>query len=170
MSIDLFDKRFSQNKLRYVLQCLLATVSAMAILVVLNTVTNAVIMASLGASCFIAFCIPHSRASRPRFLIGGYIVGIATGTLCYWLATVLFPFDPQTGCCVWSKVVFGGLAVGLAMFVMVITNTEHPPAASLALGFVLGPWQLWTVVVALVEIILLCVLKKLLKPLLINLL
>jgi len=67
-------------------------------------------------------------------------------------------------------VIFGGLAIGLAMFGMVITNTEHPPAASLALGLVLGEWHLLTVMVALVEIVMLCILKKLLKPILINLL
>ena len=164
-----FDRKFSQNKLRYLLQCILATVSAMMVLMVLNSIDNDVILASLGASCFIAFCMPHHRASRPRFLIGGYIVGIAAGTLCYWLAQIAFP-DSQSTVNIFAKVIFGGLAIGLAMFLMVITNTEHPPAASLALGFVLGPWQLLTIVVAIVEIILLCILKRLLKPVLINLL
>ncbi len=164
-----FDKRFSQNKLGYLLQCILATVSAMMVLMVLNSIDNNVVLASLGASCFIAFCVPHHRASRPRLMIGGYVVGIASGTLCYWLAQIAFP-DSQPTVNIFAKVIFGGLAIGLAMFLMVITNTEHPPAASLALGFVLGPWQLLTIVVAIVEIILLCILKRLLKPVLINLL
>ena len=164
-----FDRQFSQNKLRYLLQCTLATISAMLVLTVLNTMANKVVIASLGASCFIAFCMPHHQASRPRFLVGGYIVGITTGTLCYWLSQVPWP-DSLSFLLSYPNVIFGGLAIGLAMFLMVVTNTEHPPAASLALGLVLGEWQLLTVAVALVEIVMLCILKKLLKPLLINLL
>jgi len=164
-----FDRRFSKNKLRYLLQCLLATVSAMVVLMVLNTMANKVVIASLGASCFIVFCVPHHRASSSRFLIGGYTVGIAAGTLCYWLAGVPWP-DSVSFLQSHSDVIFGGLAIGLAMFLMVVTNTEHPPAASLALGLVLGEWHLLTVAVAMVEIVILCILKKLLKPLLINLL
>lgn len=169
MAAHIFDKRFSKNKWRYFLQCLLATVSAVLVLMVLNTMANKVVMASLGASCFIAFCVPNKRASSPRFLVGGYIVGIAAGTLCYWLAKTPWPNSLsilQNN----SDVIFGGLSIGLAMFAMVVTNTEHPPAASLALGLVLGEWQVLTVGVALVEIIMLCVIKRLLKPILIDLL
>ena len=169
MAAYIFDQRFSGNKRRYLLQCILATVSAMVVLMVLNTMANKVVIASLGASCFIAFCVPHKRASSPRFLVGGYIVGIAAGTLCYWLAKTPWP-NSLSILQSHSDVIFGGLAIGLAMFGMVITNTEHPPAASLALGLVLGEWQVLTVAVALVEIVLLCILKKLLKPILINLL
>jgi hypothetical protein len=28
-----------------------------------------------------------------------------------------------------SLIVFGAIAVGLAIFIMAVTNTEHPPAA-----------------------------------------
>ena len=163
MAAPIFDQRFSGNKLRYFLQCLLATVSAVLVLLVLDTMANKVVMASLGASCFIAFCVPHKKASSPRFMVGGYIVGIAAGTLCYWLDSMSFLHNH-------SDVVFGGLAIGIAMFVMVVTNTEHPPAASLALGLVLGEWQVLTLVVTLVEIVMLCVIKRLLKPILIDLL
>lgn len=169
MAMNFFDGKFSQNKMRYLSQCLLATGSAMMVLMVLNTIANEVVIASLGASCFIAFCMPHHRASSPRLMIGGYIVGICVGTLCCWLSSIVFS-NPDSCGYVYCSVIFGGLAVGLAMFLMVITNTEHPPAASLALGFVLSTWQPLTVAVALVEIILLCVLKRLLKPLLMNLL
>ncbi len=163
------DTKFSKNKLRYLLQCALATVSAMLVLMVLSSIVNKVVMASLGASCFIAFCVPHKRASSPRFMIGGYIVGIGAGALCYWLAKVPWPVSVsllQSH----SDVIFGGLAIGLAMFLMVVTNTEHPPAASLALGLVLGEWELLTLGIAMVEIVMLCILKKLLKPVLIDLL
>ena len=164
-----FDKGFSKNKLRYFLQCLLATISAMLVLTVLDSITNEVVIASLGASCFIAFCVPHHRASSPRFMIGGYVVGIGVGTLCYWLSHMGWVGEVnflQSH----SDVIFGGLAIGLAMFIMVVTNTEHAPAASLALGFVLSEWGWMTIGLVMVEIVLLWVIKGLLKPLLINLL
>ncbi len=169
MAVSIFDQRFSRNKLRYLLQCVLATVSAMLVLTLLNTMANKVVIASLGASCFIAFCVPHKRASSPRFMIGGYLVGIAAGTLCFWAAKIAWA-DSLIVLQSHSDVIFGGLAIGLAMFGMVVTNTEHPPAASLALGLVLGEWQPLTVAVAMAEIVMLCILKKILKPLLINLL
>ncbi len=169
MATRIFDIRFSVNKWRYLMQCVLATVSAVVVLLVLDSMTNKVVMASLGASCFIAFCVPHKKASSPRLMVGGYIVGIAVGTLFYWIAKTPWP-NSMSILHSHSDVVFGGLAIGLAMFVMVVTNTEHPPAASLALGLVLGEWQVLTVVVALVEIVMLCVIKRLFKPKLIDLL
>ena len=65
---------------------------------------------------------------------------------------------------------FGGLAVGLAIFVMVITNTEHPPAASIALGLVLNGFEPRVILFILLGIVSLSVIKLALKPILKNLL
>ncbi len=130
-SMHILDRKFTQNKLWYFLQCLLATVSVLLVLVALDTISNTAITAALGASCFIVFTMPHAQVSKPRFVIGGYVVGLGAGTLCYFLSQLnwsaaFFAMEQ-------SRLVFGALAVGLAIFVMVITNTEHPPAAGLAL-------------------------------------
>jgi CBS-domain-containing membrane protein len=66
--------------------------------------------------------------------------------------------------------VFGAMAVGLAIFVMVITGTAHPPAAGLALGLILNEWSPLTIVVVFAGIISLSVIKTVLKPVLKNLL
>jgi hypothetical protein len=47
---------------------------------------------------------------------------------------------------------------------------EHPPAAGLALGFVLNEWNYWTVIVVVFGIALLSILKTILKPVLVDLL
>lgn len=162
--MELFDAKFTRQKLRYVLQSLLATAAVLLVLLVLDS--NAAIIAALGASSFILFTMPHAQVARVRFVVGGYVVGVAVGTLCHWLGQCPWPAalgEPP-------YVAFGALAVGLAIFVMVLTNTEHPPAASLALGLVLGQWSLLTVGVVLVGIVGLSALKKLLEPMLINLL
>ena len=57
------------------------------------------------------------------------------------------------------------------MFLMVITDTEHPPAAGLALGLVLAEsWRPEIIIVVLVGIVLVALLKRLLKPVLKDLL
>ena len=167
--MPLIDIKFRKNKLRYILQCLLAMVAAMLVLTVLDFAANKVVVASLGASCFIVFTMPHARASTPRRLLGGYAVGLAIGTTCYWLSVADWP-NSMAFLSEHSLAVFGGLAIGSAMFIMVITNTEHPPAASIALGLVMKEWSLETVMVAAIEVIMLCVLKRLIKPILIDLL
>ncbi len=166
--MHIFDTKFAQNKIWYTLQCLLATVSFLLILVILDRMSNAAIIAALGASCFIVFTMPHAKLSSPRFLIGGYLVGLVIGILCYFLAQLNWP--ASLAATQQSHLLFGALAVGLAIFVMVITNTEHPPAASLALGLVLGKWTPTTILVILIGILTLSILKYLIKPMLKNLL
>ena len=55
------------------------------------------------------------------------------------------------------------------MFTMVVTRTEHPPAAALALGLVLNEWSLLTLIVVLSGIIGLSIIKQLIMPALLDL-
>ena len=166
--MQIIDEKFKRHKLRYVFQCLLATAVVMVILMLLDAIQNAVVVAALGASAFVAFATPHARVSRPRFLLGGYLVGVAVGTLCDTVSILPqlahVPFVQQH-----STLIFGATAVGLSMFIMVVIDTEHPPAAALALGFVLGDWNRLTIAVVLMGILSLVVAKVLLGPILTNL-
>ncbi|MGC9455845.1 MAG: HPP family protein [Phycisphaerae bacterium] len=163
--MPIIDRKFRLQKSRYLLQCVLAMACMLAVLGALDIVTDAVVVASLGASSFIVFSIPHGNASRPRFLVGGYVVGCAVGTGCFWLmhwsALSFLPLSPA--------VFYGALAVGLTMLVMVVTNTEHPPAAGVALGLVVQQWSWWTVAATMVGIVALVLLRTLLRPFLIRL-
>ncbi len=167
--MKIFDEKFSSHKKRYILQCVIATLSVFIILLILDAGSNAVIIAALGASTFIVFTMPEAQVSRSRFLIGGYLVGIAAGLLCYYLSSLALLtrifINPE-----YSLVVFGSLSVGLAIFAMVITDTEHPPAAGLALGLILNEWSYMTIFLAIVGIITLSVIKAVLRPQLRNLL
>ena len=107
--------------------------------------------------------------SRSRFLIGGYLVGIAAGLLCYYLSSLAL-LTRISIVHEYSLVVFGSLSVGLAIFAMVITDTEHPPAAGLALGLILNEWSYITIVLVIVGVILLSAIKAALGPMLRNLL
>lgn len=160
-------RHFRKSDLRrYVLQCALAGIVVLILLLVLDAVTQTVLIASLGASAFIAFALPRSLHSGPRHLVGGYLLGILAGTtmatLNLWI-TVPGVWDHAV------MVVFGALAISLAMFAMVVTRTEHPPAAALALGLVLNEWDMATVLVVLAGVTVLSVVKRLVLPLLMDL-
>lgn len=125
-------------------------------------------VASLGATCFIVFAAPRSESARPRVLLGGYLVGTFSGTLCSLLARSSLVTSVGVS---QNKllVIFGALAVGLAISIMVFTNTGHPPAAGLALGFVLSPWNYATIILVLSAAGLLSLVRWLLRKVLVDL-
>ena len=167
--MKIFDEKFSNNKMRYILQCFLATLSVFVILLLLDAVANAIIIAALGSSTFIVFAMPEAQVSRPRFLIGGYIAGISMGLLCHYLS--LLPLLTRLSIIQeFPHVVFGALSVGLTIFVMVITDTEHPPAAGVALALILNELSYMTIFVAMAGIVSLCIIRYLFKSALRNLL
>ncbi|MGR3218234.1 MAG: HPP family protein [Candidatus Anammoxibacter sp.] len=166
--MKIFSENFKARKVKHLFQCTLATVVVAAVLIVISSVAETVIVAALGASAFIAFAMPHRAVSGPRLLIGGYLIGIAVGCGChffsehYLLTHISFI---QT----YSRPIFGSISVGTAIFLMTITDTEHPPAAGLALGFVLNGWSYMTIEVVLAGIVLISLIKFMLRRLLINL-
>lgn len=101
-------------------------------------------------------------------MIGGYLVGIVSGSLLGTMSNYFQLSDPIIGHAV--IVLFGALATGLAMLIMVITKTEHPPAAALALGLVLNEWDLLTLLVVAGGIVALSIVKRLVLPILMDLL
>lgn len=163
-----FDQHFRRESFkRYALQCGLAGVAVLALLLVLDAVTQTVLIASLGASAFIAFAVPRSLHSDPRHLIGGYVVGILAGAL---MAVLNSATDVSGETATHAMmIVFGALAISLAMFGMVVTRTEHPPAAALALGLVLNEWNLLTLAVVLSGVVALSIIKRLVLPILLDL-
>ncbi len=165
--LNLEDRVGNERVRRYILQCALATVFVLALLLLLDAVTQTVLIAALGASTFIAFAVPRSLQSGPRYLIGGYIVGITIGCLMGTLDAAMHFSDPILTHAV--MVLFGALATGLTMFTMVITKTEHPPAAALALGLVLNEWSLLTIVVVFAGVMALSICKQLVLPILLDL-
>jgi len=167
MKLGLGDRLRRDNLNRYLLQCTLASVVVLILLLILDTVTQTVLIAALGASTFIAFAVPRSLQSEPRYMIGGYLVGILVGSSIGTLSASIHYSDIVTAHV--AMIVFGALATGLAMFVMVITKTEHPPAAALALGLVLNEWDFLTLVVVIVGVIAISIFKRLVLPILMDL-
>ncbi|MFH1063195.1 MAG: HPP family protein [Candidatus Omnitrophota bacterium] len=161
--MKLFDEKFKENKLGFLLQSLLATAVVFIILLVLDPISNSAVIATLGSSSFIAFTMPHLKESQPRCLVGGYLIGIVVGASCYFLSTLPFvdniPFLLR-----YSTVIFCSIGVGVAIFLMVITNTEHPPAAGMALGLFMNRADLRTIIVVMIGVSSLVIIKTLLRP------
>jgi CBS-domain-containing membrane protein len=107
----------------YVFQSLLATLVLLLALWVMKT-NQMILVASLGATAFIVFTLPNSATAQPRNVIGGHTVGLVCGLLCHLLTTENSPY----------VIVAYAVAVGVSMFVMVVFDLEHPPAAGTALG------------------------------------
>lgn len=158
----IIDKSFKGTFKNYITQSLLATVALAIILYFVKVLTHAAIVASLGASTFIVFAMPHWVTARPRRLIGGHVVGILSGTICYYV----FLTGPVGRLVTnWEFATLGvyALAVGLSLFLMALTNTEHPPAAGTALGIVVQPWSYQIVIFVLVSVISLAIIRRLLS-------
>ncbi len=156
------DTKFKNNYKQYILQCSLAFIVTFIIFLFIDLISSLVILASFGASTFIAFTMPWGYAAKPRNLIGGYIVGSIIGVLMYEFLCLM-------GHSNLSLLISSALCVALTSFIMVITDTEHPPAVGMALGLVINQWSFVSIFITLSAIVLLSISKELVKPRLINL-
>ena len=158
----LFDQKFRGHKRQYVAQSLLAGVAVAIALIFFDVVDHPALLASLGASAFIAFTVPRNDLSSPRRLIAGYAIGILVGCVFHYLT-----ISPHGGHVVQLviHIIAGGLAVTTALFLMAITETEHAPAAGVALGFAISDfWTGMLILKVMAAIIVITLIKTLLKP------
>ncbi|MCH8101876.1 MAG: HPP family protein [Chloroflexi bacterium] len=130
----LIDPTFHGRRSAYFLQASMASVVLALILVVEIGVSNAAITASIASSVFLVFVVPHSIASSTRRLFGGHLVGVVVGVSAY-AALRAVAGDPGT-LSTESLAVAGAIGVGVAILLMAITNTEHPPAAGTTLALI----------------------------------
>jgi CBS-domain-containing membrane protein len=146
------DREFRLYWKNYVIQSLLAS-GAIFIVIYFLSLQNAVIIASVGATTFIVFAMPDSITAQTRNVIGGHVVGLFCG--------FLFSLIPHSSL-LYSTLVYS-LTVGTAIFIMVVTDTEHPPAAGTALGVAMTGITLRVLIVVVISIIILSVIHRLLK-------
>lgn len=137
-----------------VLQSLFATVAVFVVLYFLS-LQNAVIIASFGATAFIVFAMPDYVTAQPRNVIGGHLVGLFWG--------FVFSLIPHAATI--ENLVCYSPAVGLSIFTMAVTDTEHPPAAGTALGVAITGMSPNVLVVGILSIVLLSLMHRFFKPL-----
>lgn len=142
-----------QHWRNYVWQSLCATIAIFAVLVALS-LRGAVAVASIGATAFILFMRPNNPFAAPHKVIGGHLVGLFSGAL--------FAFIPHPS--LLSGALVGALAVGTSLFLMAVTDTEHPPAAGTALSMISSTISWVTPVTILASVILLVLIHRLARP------
>jgi CBS-domain-containing membrane protein len=136
----------------YVFQSLFATLAIFIVLLFLN-LQHVVIIASIGATTFIIFAMPNYITAKPRNVVGGHLVGLISGSLCALIPHPSFLFS----------VSIYSLAVGLSIFIMVVTDTEHPPASGTALSIAMTGFSFSTAIFVIASIIILSLIHHLFK-------
>lgn len=106
----------------YILQSFLAAAALLIIAIILGK-DKIVTISSMGATSFIVFAMPTAVSAQTRNVIGGHLVGFLCGTV-FGLIALPYPVDYS-------------LTVGMAIFLMVALDVEHPPAAGTALAVVI---------------------------------
>ena len=114
--------KFKKLWIYYLWQSFLAAV-ALFILVLALGKDKMVVISAMGATAFIVFAMPTAVSAQTRNVIGGHLVGLVLGTIFYFITLPYFLEYP--------------LAVGIAIFVMVALDVEHPPAAGTTLAVVM---------------------------------
>ena len=137
----------------YLLQSILATLAIFVVLYFLS-LQHSVIIASIGATAFIVFTMPDNITAQAWNVIGGHLVGLIFGFLFSLIA------HPT----LMSSIVIYSLAVGSTIFIMVVTDTAHPPAAGTALGVAMTGISPDVFVTIIISIVILSLIHHFFKP------
>lgn len=112
---------------QYLFQMLIAWAASFIVLAILD-MRHEVIIASIGATAFIMFAKPHAPTAQPRHVILGQLMGITAG--------LAWTFVPRE-CYLMEVAVYSGSVI-TCFALMVLTDTDHPPAAGTALGITIA--------------------------------
>lgn len=162
---NIIDEKFKANKLRYILQSLLASIVLALVLICLDTFIDFVIISAIGATTFILFAIPHKISSTPRRIIGGYVTAIMVGKILYFILQIIEISAHEN----LLTNIFGAISVGITIFLMVVLDTEHPPAVGVALVIIKHGYAWQTLLLIILGIILLIIMQRIFKKWLIDL-
>lgn len=164
----LFDENVGRRKGSYLLQTGLVAATLFGLLAVEGAVVPGAVMVTIASTAFIVFAIPHSVASQTRRVIGGHVVGVLAGAAFAGVSAI----QGLDGAIDQSRIIWGLVAcgaVGLGTFVMVVTDTEHPPAAATCLALALGGWSWSSVAFILIGAACFSIVRLVLRRRLINL-
>ena len=152
------DPGFAGAPLRFVLQATLAAAVMLVVLAFVHSLSSAAIAAGLASSVVGIFIGPSNRTARIRAVVGGHAVALMLGSI---FSAILF-LAPVESFLSDRRILFDlslATAVGLAMLLMAITNSEHPPAAGTALGMASREFDILIFFSIIGAVILLAVMK-----------
>ena len=157
------DPGFARFPWVFVFQAALATGVMLAILTFVQSLSSAAIAAGLASSVVGIFIAPSNQTARIRSVVGGHGVALLLGSL---FSVMLF-LDPVQAFLLDADVLRNlsyATAVGAAMLLMAITNSEHPPAAGTALGMASREFDILIFLSIIGAVALLAVMKLAIRP------
>ncbi len=165
----LYNVQFFRLRSRYLLQATVATLVMLGVLLLVDSIADAVLAAGLGSSAVIVFVHPNSSSAALRHLVGGHILGLAVGALASF---ILFhagwvPAADGTQHLIANVAAAGTL--GIVILLMSATDTEHPPAAATGLGFALQSLEITLVLLFIAAVLILAVSKLIFRRALLDL-
>lgn len=108
---------FERPPLRQTLVATLGGVIGIGLLALLSKHTgSALLMAPLGATAVLVFGLPKSPLSQPRHVVGGHALSMLVGLICFFILG--------------NGVLSAALGSGLALGLMLVSRTVHPPAGA----------------------------------------
>jgi CBS-domain-containing membrane protein len=158
----IIDPQFRSQPGQFFIQSGLAIIGMFAVLLLVDSFSDAALAAGLGSSVLIIFVHPSSHAATPRSLLGGHILALLIGSV---FSLVLFA--PPISSFLTSITPLRDLAlaasVGVLIIVMAVTDTEHPPAAGTVLGISTRVWDPEIFAIIVGAVLLLAVIKRVLR-------
>ena len=126
-------------------------------------------MVGVASSAFTVFVVPDSVAATPRKVVGGHFAAIVIAMIIIGILSI-FGVQGYEGSSRFVVDIAAAMSVGIGIIVMVVTNTEHPPAAGTSLGLIIHSFDWASIIFILSSVVLLSVLRLLLRGKMINLL
>ena len=157
--IAIYNVQFFRLRGRYLWQAALAGLVMLGVLLLVDSIADAVLAAGLGSSAVIVFVHPNSSSAALRHLVGGHLLGLAAGALASF---ILFhagwtPVADDTHH--WVAAVAAAVTLGVVILLMSATDTEHPPAAATGLGFALQSLEITLVLLFATAVLMLAMSK-----------
>ena len=156
----ILDPGFARNPRRYVVQAGLATVAMLIILIFVDSLSNAALAAGLASSVVTLFIHPSSRIASTRSLCGGHILALMIGS-GFALLSAIGPVRELLLDAPLLSDLGLALVVAVLIFVMALTDTEHPPAAGTVLAMATRPWDIEIAGIIIAAVLLLAVVRRL---------
>ena len=136
-----------------------------------DAILSAIGATSIGSSAFLAFVAHDTAMARARRMIWGYLFGLVIGMVCsFTLRIFLHCNDFECAATADGALLFAAAAAFFTMLAMTYFSCEHPPAVGIAIGLVLWDWQWPVLVVVFGAVLTIALLKRFLRPWLLNLL
>jgi CBS-domain-containing membrane protein len=129
--------RSTGNFKRYLLQVSIAALALFAALLAEKVIaggaaSRAVVVAAVASTAYVLFISPFSDSADPRHSTGEHLIAVLVAGLLAVMAETSVGVNWIAG----IPALFAALGVGVTMFLMAATNTEHPAAAGTALAIV----------------------------------